>query len=203
MDGADDLNLVAEFGGEACWEDSDAILLTLSVPDDNVQMIEFDILHAQPHSLHNPEAGAIEEPGQKSVCTVKPLEYGGDFAPTQHDGEFGGNLGAGEVAERAGIDVEDVLVEEDDGVEGLVLGGGSDVALDSEVGEEGAYVGGAEVLGVAPAVEMDVAPEPGEVGLFRTDAVVTQADFVAHFLQELPRTRWRGRRVGSWWMVVG
>ncbi len=65
--------------------------------------------------------------------------------------------------------LEDFAIEEEDGGEGLVLGGGSDVFLDGEVGEEVLYFGRAHVFWVAFFVEEDVAGDPIDVGVFGSD----------------------------------
>lgn len=83
--------------------------------------------------------------------------------------------------------VEDVAVEEEEGGERLVLGGGGDVFFDGEVGEEGLDFWGAHVFGVAFAVEEDVAFDPVAVGLFGAVGVVFEAQGVGDLVEEFAR----------------
>lgn len=91
--------------------------------------------------------------------------------------------------------VEDFAVEEEEGAEGLVLGGGGDVLIDGEVGEEGFdpsagsghSLGGAHVGGVLFAMKEDEALDPVDVGLFGAEGVVFEAEFVPHLIQKFYR----------------
>jgi len=62
-----------------------------------------------------------------------------------------------------------LVVEEEDGRQCLVLRGGRDAAVGSEVREPDADVGGAQPRRVALAVEEDEVTDPGDVGLLGTD----------------------------------
>jgi hypothetical protein len=75
--------------------------------------------------------------------------------------------------------VEHLAIEEQEGAEGLVLGGGGDVCLDGQVGQECFHLGGAHFDRVAHVVEKDVAFDPANVGLLGADGVVLETDGVA------------------------
>ena len=85
-----------------------------------------------------------------------------------------------------------LTVEEEDGAESLILGGGGHVALYGQVGEKGfdPSTGSgqrfrrAHILGMAFVMEKDVALDPVRVGLFGADGIVLEADDVAYTIQE-------------------
>jgi hypothetical protein len=77
-----------------------------------------------------------------------------------------------------------VAIEEEEGTEGLVLGGGGDVFFDGEVGEEGFDFGDAHVSGVPFVMEEDVAAYPLDVGLFGLVGVVFKSEGVADLVEE-------------------
>ncbi len=77
------------------------------------------------------------------------------------------------------------MVQEEDGGEGLVLGGGGDVALGGKMGEEGLNVGCAHFGRVAFVAEEDEAANPVYVGFFGAVGVVFGAQGVADLVQEL------------------
>lgn len=83
--------------------------------------------------------------------------------------------------------MEDVAVEEEEGGEGLVLGGGGDILFDSEMGDEGLNFGDAHVFGVAFAVVEDVAFDPVFVGLFGAVGVVFGAYGIGDLVEEFAR----------------
>ena len=86
--------------------------------------------------------------------------------------------------DRSQILVQHLAVEEQRGAEGLILGRGVDVLPHRQVGERGFDFRRAHFVGMALAVEEDVARDPGDVGLFRAVGVVFQAQGVAHLVQK-------------------
>ena len=91
----------------------------------------------QPQTFRQAQPGAVEEFGLELEGGVGDVgEDGVDFGFGEDDGEafvFWGAQGfdAGE------FDVEDLAVEEEDGLHGHVLGAGGYVVDDGQVGEEG------------------------------------------------------------------
>ena len=77
-----------------------------------------------------------------------------------------------------------MAVEEEDGAEGLILGGDGDLSFDGEVGDEGLDLGFCHVFGVAFLVEEDVAFDPFDVGLFGAVGVVFGAEGFAHLIEQ-------------------
>ncbi len=63
-------------------------------------------------------------------------------------------------------------LEEEDSGKRLVLGGGGDVALGRQVGEEGADFGRPHLAGMPFVVEADEAFDPVDVGFFGVQGVV-------------------------------
>ena len=93
------------------------------------------------------------------------------------------------------MDLQDLLLEKQQGREGLVLGGGADVAVDGQVGQELVDLGGPHRGRVADAVEEDEAPDPADVGVLGPGAVVPEADGLADAIQQARWVRWSwGRR---------
>jgi hypothetical protein len=103
------------------------------------------------------------------------VDEAGDLGPAKDCGEVfwaAGSDGLDRLVE--GL-FQDVAEEEEEGVEGLVLGGGRDLAFDGEVGEESADVGSAEVARKAAMVEQDVAANLAQVAGFGAEGVVFAA----------------------------
>jgi len=73
------------------------------------------------------------------------------------------------------------------------LGGGGDVFLDREVSEKLRDLLLAHLLGMAFAVEEDVAPDPIDVDLFGADRVVLEAKVPAHAVEQFGFGRSEGR----------
>lgn len=115
-------------------------------------------------------------------------EDGLDFGSGEDDGETFVFLGA-QGLDAGEFDVEHLFVEEEDGLHGDVLGAGGDVFGDGEMGEEGGDVVGAQITGVAEGavwgpLEVDVAGDPVDVGLFGAIGVVFHAEDVADLVEK-------------------
>ena len=97
--------------------------------------------------------------------------------------DVGGLLGAEgmQVAER---DAEDFPVEEQKGSESLVLSGGGDLFMNSEMGKGGFDLWCAHGGGVAQFMEADEALVPMGIGLLGADGVSAQADSLAEAVGE-------------------
>lgn len=100
-------------------------------------------------------------------------------------GEALGAFSADGIEGKVAFHTEHLTVEEEDGGEGLVLGGGGDALLDGEVGKEGFDFGGAHFTGVALMVEEDEAFDPGDIRFFGADGIVLTADRVADLIEKL------------------
>ena len=75
----------------------------------------------------------------------------------------------------AELQLEDLGVQKDKGIEGLVLRAGGNMAIDRQVGEEGADLGCTHVLRVAQAMKADKAFGPVEVASFGAGRVMAGA----------------------------
>ena len=81
--------------------------------------------------------------------------------------------------------LEDLAGEEEEGMEGNVLGGGGDITVGGKVGEIGADFGDTHVFGVGFAtVKFDVASDGREVGLFGAIGEMLEAHFASAFFQK-------------------
>ena len=160
------------------------ILVALAVADDDLVRREVDVLHAQATAFQQAQPRAVQQERHEPWHAVEPLEDGADLVPRQHDGQMQGPLGADDVVEPRKLDAEHLAVEKEQGAQGLVLGGGRDLVVNGERGQEGGDLGCAHLGRVALAVEEDVPPDPVDVRLLGAAAVVAGAD--------RPRARGRG-----------
>ena len=82
--------------------------------------------------------------------------------------------------------VEDALVKEDQRIYRLVLGGGSDVCVYGEVGQERFDLGfgGEEVLTGPHAVETNKPHNPVHVGSLGVNGVVVQTEYLSDLIEE-------------------
>ena len=99
--------------------------------------------------------------------------------------------------------IEDALVEEHQGIHGLVLGRGRDVSVHGQVGQERLDLGfgGEEVFARPHAVEPDEPYDPLHRGALGVDGVVVQTEHLSHVIEAfgLLRSRRGRQRIPPWW----
>ena len=81
----------------------------------------------------------------------------------------------------------------------MFLGGGADLLLDRQMGQEGVDFRLGHLGGVAHVVEMNVAPDPMTIGLLRPPAVMARTHGLAKPVEQL---RSADRGDGSRWALV-
>jgi len=198
------LELEAERFDGAGGEHGEAVFFTFAIAHDDLVLAEIDVpssglrtsFDAQAQGFEETKAGAVEEEGDELVDAAEAVDDGAGFVFAEDGGEVLGGLGAGGLDGGVEGTVEDFAVEEEEGAESLILGGGGDVLIDGEMGEEGFDLGGAHVGGVLFAMKEDEALDPVDVGLFGAEGVVFEAEFVPHLIQEF--YRWCVHLRGVW-----
>ena len=129
---------------------------------------------------------AIKQVSHEKGGSATVVKSGLDFGTGENDWQASGTFRPFDAFDPGQSDVQHIAIEEDEGIEGDVLGGGGDVAYGSKMGEVGADFGNAEVLGMSFAMKSDVASDGGEVGLLRVDTVVFEARDVTDFSVKIP-----------------
>lgn len=74
-------------------------------------------------------------------------------------------------------------IEEEQGAEGLVLGGGGDMLVDGQVGQESLNFRAAHLFGVAFVMEEDVTFDPVEISGFGMERVMFEPEGFADLIE--------------------
>ena len=171
-------------GDDVLGEHCDAVFVAFSFADVDQVLVEVEVFDPEGGAFGEAEAGAIEDACHKEFGAVEVGEDESGFGGGEDDGEAFWAFGAGDLADLAEVELEDLLVEEGDGIEGLVLGRGGDVEGLGEVGEEGVDFRGAHGEGVFFVVEEDEAFDPVGIGLDGTGAEVSEGGEGADLVEE-------------------
>jgi hypothetical protein len=110
----------------ALGEDGDTVFEAFAFADEDLVGFEVDVFDAEADAFHEAHAGAVEEGGHEAEGAGHAGEDPVSLGFGEDDGEAGGAFGAVHVLEGAEILPEDLAVEEKQGVESLVLGGGGE-----------------------------------------------------------------------------
>ena len=165
-------------------EHGEAVFFAFAVADDDLVVTEVNILDAQTQTFHEAQAAAVEYLGHKLGNAGHFVDDGHGFLVGEDDGQGFGFLGADDVGGEGKVYFEDVAIEEDDGAECLILGGGGKLFLGGEVGDEGLDFFCAHIFGMAFVVEEDIAFDPIHICFFGAGGVVFGADGIADLFEE-------------------
>ena len=139
--------------------------------------LQVDITHPQAQTFHEPQPRAVEQGGGQPRGAVELGQQGGDFLAVEDDGYPGGAFDPLQSVEFAQGPLEYLGVKEDQGVEGLVVGGSSDLVGDGQILQEGDDLAFGQAGGMTLAVKENEPARPTQVSLFgaQTHALVAQA----------------------------
>jgi len=80
--------------------------------------------------------------------------------------------------------LEKLLIEEQQGTEGLILGARGHLPVGRQMREKGTHFGLAHFCGMPFAVKNNELPHPAQIGLFRPNTVMAQAQCAAHLIEK-------------------
>ena len=160
MDLSCDGDLILEVVDRGSWNDGHAVFRTFGLADVYGPAGQVEVLDSEGSGFVDAEAGAVQKLAGKECGAFHEGEDAEYFIGSEDDGTAFGAPGFDDIAEVTEGGLQDIAIEEDDGVHCLVLGGCGDVAFGCEVGEEFVDVGGAELSRVFQVVEADEAFNP-------------------------------------------
>ena len=125
--------VLLEAGFQSSREGDDTVPTAFAVVDRDGSLSEIQILDAQAHGLREPQAAAIHDLGGEAIGIGEMGEYRGYFFTSQDyrgppwsgggDRRFDGEIG----------DSENLAVEENHGIQRLLLGGWGDLTFEGEI----------------------------------------------------------------------
>ena len=183
----------------------DTVLISLSVAHRESLHLQVHVLDLDPESeaLRDARARAVQKPDDELMHSGHQCDHASRLLTGQDDGYPGRFACAVCVDFTTQWLLEHVLVEEDERIHGLVLGGRGHLAISGQVGEEclDFFFAVTEAVPGLHVVETDIAFDPIVVGAFGVDGIVTPPHEVAHFVRQSGRhTNPRG--LGHAWSLV-
>jgi hypothetical protein len=128
------------------WQSDYSVSAALAIMDGDGALAKIEVLDAQAHGLHQPEATAIHDLCDQFPGIFEAGEDGADFLAGHYSGRSSRATGWGDGVEGEFLDAEDVLCQKGHGIERLLLGGRGDVSFQSEKFEVGSDRGRPEDL---------------------------------------------------------
>jgi hypothetical protein len=167
------------------------VAAALGVAGGDVAEVEVEVLDSKSKALEDAHAGAVEKKDHKLGGSLEVRQNCRHLVAAEDGRQAARLAGTDHIVEPVELDLEHMAVEKEDRRKRLALGRYGHPALHGEVGEEAVEVVSVE-LARGPPVKLDVAADPGGVGLLGTDGVVADLDLGPH-----RSMRRRGRRDAS------
>jgi hypothetical protein len=174
-------------------QERDPVLAALAIADGGLVAFEIDVLHPQAHRFQQTQAGPVEQTRHQADGAVQFGQQGADLASAQHRRHAHGPLGAHQLVQPRQFAAHNDPVQEQQGAQGLVLGGGADPTVGGQVRQERCHLRFTHLLRVALAVIQHEAADPAGAGPSRAAAVVSRADGIVDLVEQTA-----GRVGGRW-----
>ena len=173
---ANPLEMLAQGRRHARRQHRHAILEALAVAHQDFAAFEPHVLHPQPQAFHDAQAGAIEQPRNQAVAALQPRQHGHDLGGGQHHRQPLGRFGRLDIVEPGQFDVQHLAIQEQQGALGLVLGRSRYPPGHRQMGQKLLHLLRAHVFRMALAKIPDKSLNPIQIGLFRPNAVMLEAN---------------------------
>ena len=160
--------LLAQRGRDARRQHRHPILVALAVADEDLAARELDVLHAQPHRLHDAQSGAVEQRADQPMDALQACQDARHLLARQDHRQTRRHPGLLDAVEPRELDAEHLLVEEQQRALGLVLGRCGNPVAHRQRGQERLDFRRAESGRVALAMENDEASNPVAIRLLRS-----------------------------------
>jgi hypothetical protein len=181
-------------GHQGTRQHHDAVFAALGVAHDDHQAHKIHVLDAQAHALHHAHAGAIQQPHQQVGDALHVGQDAGDLVFGEHTGDARRPRRTVDVVEPGQIDVEHLAVQEQNGAQRLVVGGGGHMAFGGQHGQKSLDSFGVDLArmphGTRPAGPADEKAHPVPVHLFGSEAIVHVTNALAHLAQQAAGLQW-------------
>lgn len=186
--GTGELDLLAQFGNQRRGNGQNTVLTAFGVADAQSATFEVNVFDAQIEGLGNAQAAAVQESGDKiggvGALVGDGQQEGLGFRGGRCVADMGRTLGPERFNAGNGL-AQNFFVKEQDGIEGLVLGTGGDIAVTGQAGEEVLdFLAAGEVRGHLPE-GFDIMPQPMNIGVFSGVGFVLTAQDLTQFIDGL------------------
>jgi len=172
------------------WQRNTPILVALASTHADLTARKVHILDPQAKAFHQSHAGAIQQTRHQCSHTFRDCrQQPGNILHGQNDGQTFGALRTHNVLQPWQFHPQHLAIEEQQRRQRLVLGGWRHLAFGRQPAEECRNLITAHLAGMALSVGQDEPPDPPQIGLLSTDAVVPQTDLCPDTIQQSRRLR--------------
>ena len=168
--------MLANVHGQYLGQWHHAVFRPLGIAHHDLPIPKVDILNPQADALHKTHAGAVEETRHEPLDALHLLKQRTRLATREHHRQPARTFGPDQRIEPVQRPAQHLLVEEYQGVEGLILGIGRHLPLHREMLQKALHLGPTELSRSPTGTESDIPAHPLLVDLLGADGITTTPD---------------------------
>jgi hypothetical protein len=184
--------LFMQRGHQGSGQHQGAVLAALAAAHEHGTVLEIEVLDAQVQAFGDAHAGAVEQPGQQALLTLKQRQHACHFSHRQHHRQTRRAVRTADGLHPRQVLPEHLLVQEQQRRKRLPVRGDRYLPIGRQPGQKGLNLGLPHLARVAHVMEAHERAHPMDVGLLGTYAVVKIANPLTHLVQQ-PRGLQRGQ----------
>jgi len=116
-------DLALKAGDNGVGQQGNTVLFTFAIPNGDGLVFEVEVLYSQADAFHETQSASVEQLSHEPVHAFKLVDDAKGFAGGQDGGQAFRSFGVGD-EDGVNVFMEYFAIKEEDGAEGLVLGGG-------------------------------------------------------------------------------
>jgi len=171
------------------WQHGHAIFLPFPVADKEFAAREVDVLHTQLESLEQTQTSTVEQRAHQPYFAVEQSQHRLDLLTRQYHRQTLWLFRSDGSTNFTEIDMQYLLVEKEQCVEGLILRRSGNVGFESKVAEKLSNLVHAHFGRMTLTVKENVTSNPANVGILGLRAIVFHTDRFANLVQQLGLVR--------------
>ena len=168
---------------QARWQHGNPVLVALAAADYELAARKVHVFHAQRQCLRQTQASTVKYSDDQARM---PLELGIDaldFLLRQHHRQALRTPRPYDRIQQWQLDPEHMPVQEQQGLQRLILRRSRDLSLRCQPGQEGSDFRGSQLARMPTAVKADEPPDPAKIGLLGPNAVMPDAKMLSHHIE--------------------
>ena len=166
------------------------VLSPLAVAHRQLVALQVHVLEPQPHTFHQPQPAAVEQPGHQRLAPGQALQQAPHLRPRQHYRQPLRTLGPDHVLHPRQLDPQHLPVQEQQRRQRLVLGAGCNPVAAGQAGEKRLHRRPVQIAWMPWKPGPDIPANPVHIRLLGAQAVVLEPQPAPHLVQQ-PRLPFR------------
>jgi hypothetical protein len=183
------VNLFLQQDQELFREHNHTVFAPLTVEHGDLMHGKIDILDPELTAFRDPEPAAVEHAYHEPGGTFQEAQDLGHFFPGHDNRDAQWSFSPHGINGLIELNIENIAIQKNNGIEGLVLGGGADLSVHGQMREKSFDLCRSHSAGMPHVMKDNILFDPGEIGLFGSDGIMFAAQYIPDLIRQLDPLR--------------